>query len=128
MPDAKPKKKILIIDDEADFTTLVKMNLEKAGDYEVMTENVSSASLNTTKAFKPDLILLDILMPVVEGGEVAARLQEDMLTKDIPIVFLTAIVGRDEVKKHGGLIGGRVFVSKPVDIKELTEIIDKNAK
>lgn len=120
------KKKILVIDDEKDFTKLIKFNLERTGRYEVRTENQPTLSLAATKEFKPDLILLDILMPAPDGSEVASQLQDDEDTKKIPIIFLTAIIGEKEAKASGGVIGGRVFVAKPVEIKQLIEVIEKN--
>lgn len=66
------EKKILIVDDEEDFTKLIKLNLERTGEYEVEIENGGLRGLAAAREFKPDLILLDILMPDMEGGEVAS--------------------------------------------------------
>ncbi|MFA5314948.1 MAG: response regulator, partial [Candidatus Omnitrophota bacterium] len=84
--------------------------------------------LAAAKAFQPDLVLLDILMPDLMGSEVAAQMKEDDDTKDIPVVFLTAVVGKEEVVQRGGVIGGHLFVAKPVDIKQLIEVIDENIR
>ncbi|MDD2866570.1 MAG: response regulator [Candidatus Omnitrophica bacterium] len=124
----KNKKKILVIDDEADFTKLIRLNLEQTGKFEVRTENRGAAALAAAKAFRPDLVLLDILMPDLMGSEVAAQMKEDDDTKDIPVVFLTAVVGKEEVVQRGGVIGGHLFVAKPVDIKQLIEVIDENIR
>ncbi|MCX5696791.1 MAG: response regulator [Candidatus Omnitrophica bacterium] len=126
MWEKKGGKKILIVDDEEDFTKLIKLNLERTGKYEVKTENQGAFGFTTAKAFKPDLILLDILLPDAEGSEVASQLKDDEATRNIPIVFLTAIIAKQEVKESGGVIGGHPFISKPVDIKQLIEVIDKN--
>lgn len=120
------KKKILIVDDEENFTRLVKMNLEKTGRYEVRQENMGSNGLGVAKEFKPDLILLDILMQDTEGGEVAAQLKNDAATKDIPLVFLTAAVKKEEVGEGCSIIGGHPFVAKPVSIGDLINCIEKN--
>ncbi len=120
-----PKKKILIVDDEKDFTQLVKMNLEETGQYEVTVENRGASGFAAAKEFKPDLILLDILMPDMEGSEVASQLNEDNDTKSIPVVFLTAIVKEDEVKESGGLIAGRRFIAKPVSADKLIDVIER---
>ena len=101
------KKKILVIDDEKDFTKLVKLNLEQTGDYEVMIENEGTSALNTIRQFKPDLILLDIVMPDANGGEIAQEIRLDEGLKSIPVVFLTAIVTKEEVASQGGKMGGR---------------------
>ncbi|MDD5618322.1 MAG: response regulator [Candidatus Omnitrophica bacterium] len=120
------KKKILIIDDEVDFTKVVKLNLEGTGRYEVKAENKGSLGLAAAKEFKPDLVLLDILMLDMEGSEVAYQLRSDEETKDIPIVFLTAVIRKREAEENKGIIGGYPFIAKPVGIDELTEVIEKN--
>lgn len=123
----REKKRILVVDDEVDFTRLMKMNLERTGKYQVRIENQSVLALEAAKVFKPHLILLDILMPDVMGNEVAAQLKEDEGTKDIPIIFLTAVVGKDEVTKMGSVIGGRLFLAKPVEMASLLDMIEKNS-
>lgn len=119
------KRKILIIDDEVDFTKLVKMNLETTNKYEVITENNASDGLTTAKRFKPDLILLDIIMPDMDGGEVCFQIENDEETKDIPIIFLTAVATQRDVKENN-IIKGRPFVSKPIHMEQLTATIDDN--
>jgi CheY-like chemotaxis protein len=119
------KKKILIIDDEEKFTKYVKLNLESAGNYEVMVENHSSHSLEAARMFKPDLILLDVMMPRMDGVEVFERLQNEDVCKNIPVVFLTAIVTKKEVD-HKGAIGGHPFIAKPVTLENLIAGIEKN--
>jgi len=119
------KKKILLIDDEQDFTQLVKMNLEATGKYEVKIENRGALGFAAAKQFKPDLILLDILMPDMEGSEVASKLNEDKDTKNIPIVILTAIIKEDEVKESGGFIAGYHFLAKPVSTDKLINMIEQ---
>lgn len=120
------KKKILVVDDEVDFTKLMKMNLEETGKYTVRVENQGAQALAAAKAFQPDLILMDILMPDIMGNEAAAELKEDPRTQNIPIIFLTAVVGKDEVDNKGSVIGGRIFIAKPVDLATLEEMIEKN--
>ena len=120
------KKKILIVDDEELFTKLVKLNLEKTGDYEVRVENKGSQGLAAAREFQPDLILLDILMEDMEGSEVASQLKNDANTKDIPVVFLTAVVRKEEVESGCGVIGGRPFIAKPVSVNELVDCIERN--
>ena len=119
------KKKILIIDDEDAFTKLVKMNLEATEKYEVKVENKGALGFDVARAFKPDLILLDILMPDMEGSEVASQLSGDKDTKSIPVVFLTAMVKESEIKDSDGMIGGRYFAAKPISSNELIAIIER---
>lgn len=105
---------------------MVKMNLEATGEYEVGVENKGSLGVASAKAFKPDLILLDIIMPDVEGSHLAAQLKEDVNTQDIPIVFLTAVVTKEETEAAGGVIAGHPFIAKPINVKELIDCIEKN--
>ena len=121
------KKKILIIDDEEDFTNIVKSNLDGFGTYEVAVENKAVNAISTIKLFKPDLILLDIIMPEIDGGEIACQVESSQDTQNTPIVFLTAALTKNEAASHkGGQIGGRVFMAKPVTLKELVDCIEKN--
>ncbi len=120
------KKRILIIDDEPGITRLVRLNLERTGKYEVREENDSVRALATAQEFQPDLILLDVVMPELDGSDVVARLKTDAKLKNVPVVFLTATVRKSEVDSHGGIIGGFSFLGKPVSAAELMECVDKN--
>jgi CheY-like chemotaxis protein len=122
------KKRILIIDDEESFTRLIKLNLEQTGNYEVKTENRGALGLPTAKAFKPDLILLDVMMPEVDGGDVCYQLKNANETRNVPVVFLTAAVAREEVEKSSGSIGGHSFIAKPVEIEQLIDVIEKTIR
>ena len=122
------KKRILIIDDETSFTSLLKLNLEDTGAYDVRVENSGKRGLAAAREFKPNLILLDVVMPDMDGGDVAAQIKADPKVGKIPIVFLTASVMREEVDSEGGFIAGHPFIAKPVGIKELVDCIDKNIK
>src|SRR4051812_16710914 len=99
-----PAKRILVVDDQAQNTQLLKTYLER-NDYVVKEENNSRTTLAAGEQFKPDLILLDVMMPGVDGGELAARFKASPTLKGIPIVFLTATVTKAEVNAGGGLIG-----------------------
>jgi CheY-like chemotaxis protein len=118
------KKRILVVDDESGFTKLLKLTLEKTGDYVVLEENTGVAALGVARDFRPDLVLLDIIMPKADGGEIAARFKADPVLKDTPIVFLTAIVSKREAKSVGH-IDGLPFISKPVSLEELKGCIEK---
>jgi len=121
------KKKILIVDDESGFTHLLKLTLEKAGDFTVLEENDGTRAREVARTFRPDLILLDIVMPKIDGGEVASQIKSDPVLKDTRIVFLTAIVSKKEAAA-GGLIGGFPFLSKPVTLEGLIQCINENLK
>ena len=123
------KRKILIIDDEPGFTHVVRLSLERTGFYEVKEENASLRALSAAREFKPDLILLDVVMPGMDGGDIAAKLKADPELCDIPVVFLTATVPKRETTGGGSLVsGGFVFLAKPVGIKELIKCIEDNLK
>ncbi|MFH2146227.1 MAG: response regulator [Candidatus Omnitrophota bacterium] len=120
------EKKILIIDDEVSFTNLVKLNLETKGSFTVRTESKGLNAVAAAKEFKPDMILLDIIMPDMSGGDVAFELEHDEVTKDIPIVFLTAAVKSEEVNSaEDGMIGGHTFIAKPTTVDVLLDCIEK---
>lgn len=117
---------ILAVDDEESLTFFIKLNLqnEKRYDFQVTTANSGEEGLRLARSIHPDLILLDIMMPDLSGTEVAEKLQMDARTKNIPIIFLTAIVQKDEVSEEGGMIGGREFIAKPVGKEELVNRIE----
>ncbi len=123
-PVTRRKKKILLIDDEEDFCFFVKLNLEQTGKYEVMTATTGSQGLIMASEDPPDLILLDIIMPEMSGGQVAELLLENPKTKDTSVLFITAIASRSEVQSQEGVIGGRRFIAKPVTPLELMAKID----
>ena len=119
------KKRILVIDDERDMTLLVRLNLHKTGRYEVREENNASRALATAREYRPDLILLDVMMPELDGGDVLALLKDDSRLREVPVVFLTATVLKEEVKSKGGTIGGYPFIPKPFQVETLVSQIDK---
>jgi CheY-like chemotaxis protein len=119
------KKRILVVDDEPALTRMVKLNLERTGDYEVRTENQGLMAIPAAREFKPDLILLDFMMPDMTGDEVSAELKEDPDLARIKQIFMTAIVTKDETGETGSLIGGNEFLAKPVKADELIAAIER---
>ena len=122
------KRRVLIVDDQSGFTRVIKLTLEKTGDYEVLEKNTSAGVVATAAEFDPDLILLDVIMPGSDGGDVVALLKEDRRTRDLPVIFLTATVRKQEIDDQGGVIGGYPFLPKPVPAKELIAAIEKHAR
>ena len=118
------KKKILVVDDEASLTRMLRRNLEATGKYEVREENSGVLAYVSAQQFQPDLIMLDVAMPDVDGGEVAARILDDENLKNIPIVFLTAILKKEEAESTGSNIAGRTFLAKPVKLDDLITCIE----
>jgi CheY-like chemotaxis protein len=122
---AKGKRRILIVDDDSNSTHLVKILLERSGPYLVLEENDATKADQTAHSFKPDVILLDIVMPKIDGGELATQIQADRKLHDTPIIFVTALVTQGEAKS-GLQIQGHPFVAKPISIPELIDAIEKH--
>ena len=122
---AKEKRRILIVDDDADSTHLVKILLERSGPYLVLEENDPSKADQTPHNFKPDVILLDIVMPKIDGGELATQIEADRQLHDTPIIFLTALATQGDAKS-GLHIQGHPLVAKPISIPELIDAIEKH--
>jgi len=121
----KGKRRILIVDDDANSTHLVKILLERSGPYFVQEENDPTKADQTAHEFKPDVILLDIVMPKMDGGELAEQIEADRELHDTPIIFLTALVTHGEAKS-GLHIQGHPLVAKPISIPELIDAIEKH--
>jgi CheY-like chemotaxis protein len=119
------KRRILIVDDDANSTHLVKILLERSGPYLVLEENDPTKADQTAHSFKPDLILLDIVMPKIDGGELATQIQADRELHDTPIIFVTALATHGEAKS-GRHIQGHPLVAKPISIPELIDAIEKH--
>ncbi len=119
------KKRILVVDDEPALTRMVKLNLERTGNYEVRTENQGSLAVQAAREFKPDLIFLDVMMPDMTGDEVSAQLKEDEELSQIKFIFMTAIVTKNETESMGSNIGGNEFLAKPVKTDELLATIER---
>lgn len=117
------KKRILAVDDEAANTRLLKLYLERTNDYEVLEVNDARIALATADEFQPQLILLDVMMPGIDGGELASCFKASPKLTAVPIVFLTASVKKGEVEAGGGRIGGHFFLAKPVILTELVACI-----
>ncbi|MGD0281497.1 MAG: response regulator [Dissulfurispiraceae bacterium] len=113
------RTKILMIDDEEDLAYFVRVNLEKTGKFTVLSATRGSEGIKLAKSEKPDLILLDLVMPEMDGGQVAAQLLANTSTKKIPIIFLTALAEKEQVEAYEGKIGGRDYIAKPVTSEEL---------
>jgi len=122
---SKEKRRILIVDDDPDSTHLVKILLEKTGNYVVLEENDADQAHQSARNFRPDAILLDIMMPNTDGGEVAAQIEADPELRSTPIIFLTALVTEPETKA-GLRIEGHRSLSKPINIPQLIDQIEES--
>ncbi len=119
------KHKILIIDDEAPFTRLVKITLEETGEYLVMEDNEGTNAVELARELNPDLILLDVIMPKTDGGAIAFNFRSDSQLSKTPIVFLTAVVSKESATVHKQL-GGFPCLAKPITPEELIACIAAN--
>jgi len=119
------KRRILIVDNDRESTHVAKILLERTGRYLVLEENDATKAHESARNFRPDVILLDIVMPETDGGEVAAQIQADPDLQRTPIIFLTALVTKAEAKT-GLRIQGHPFLAKPISIPELVEGIEEN--
>jgi len=115
-------KTILVADDEPRIVQLVDSMLSRAG-YRVVSAANGREALERVAEAKPDLILLDILMPEIDGTVVAQTLREQEDTSAIPVVFLTSLVDGTEVEREGPEIGGHLFLAKPFKFEELLSVI-----
>lgn len=121
------KKRIMVIDDEEDFTKMIKMRLESSGSYEVKVLPQVKDILVSVHAFKPDVILLDLLMPVIGGLEVCKMLNNDPIGINIPIIILSAL-DKDADKMMAYKLGIVDYLEKPIDSGRLISSIEKAIK
>ncbi|MDP3042354.1 MAG: response regulator [Candidatus Omnitrophota bacterium] len=122
------KKRVLIIDDEENFCKLVKKNIEQTGEFEVHMAINGADGIKLAREIKPDLILLDVVMPEMDGGDVVALIRNDKSIKDTPIVFLTAIVREEEASAQASFTKGYSLLSKTVTVGGLIACIKKNIR
>lgn len=117
------KRKILIIDDEEYFGKLAKKNLELLGNLEVDTATNGIEGVNLAKEIKPDLILLDIMMPGIDGFEVLKRLKADSETVKIPVIMLSAKED-EESKVKAAQLYDELYLTKPIESEKLKAKIE----
>jgi len=118
------RKNILIVDDERDVLLVLEKGLTAEG-YSVITASNGNDAISLAKSRRPDLIILDVLMPDMEGPEVKRKLKEDPETKDIPLIFLTGMFPKREDDQEGRIVAGYVLFEKPYDILELVFAIEQ---
>ena len=117
MKKQKMKKKVLVVDDEKDIVDILKYNLERENEYEVYTAKDGKEALELAENI-PDLILLDIMMPELNGFEVCKQLKNNPVTSKIPVIFLTA--KENEIDEILGLeIGADDYITKPFNSREV---------
>jgi len=122
----KKKKKILVVDDELDMLMVIKLRLEASG-FEVITATDGLEGLNAARKDNPDLIVLDIMLPKMNGYKVARFLKFDEEYKKIPIVMLTAL-GGEEDRTTGIETGADAYLTKPFETEQLLSAVRKFLK
>lgn len=117
-----PSKRILIVDDTEDIRIVLARRLQSWG-YESLEAGTGEEGLEMVYKHMPDLVLLDIMMPKMKGRDVCAKMKADPKTKDIPVIFLTALGLADHVKA-GMELGAEDYIVKPFEPAELRERIE----
>jgi len=121
----KKKSRILIVDDNRRFAETERLVLQRTGKYVVCVENDARRALETARSFNPDLILVDLLMPGIDGTDVAGQIDADWALHGVPIVFLTALITAEEASDGRRIYGHRIF-AKPRKSLELVRVIEEN--
>jgi len=116
------KKKILLIDDEEDLTEMLSYRLMAAG-YDIDIANDGATGVKRTKEYKPDIIILDLMMPEMSGYEVADELRKDQELSSIPFIVFTAAVNK-ELEERVNHMGAADYITKPFEPEDLIEKIN----
>jgi len=109
--------RILIVDDEPNIVLALELLMKKEG-YEVHTVDDGERAVQAAKELRPDLILLDIMMPKMDGYEVCQRIRSDVLLKDVSIIMLTA-KGREVEREKGLALGADHYITKPFSTRQV---------
>jgi len=119
------KSRILIVDNNAQFANRVRLLLEATGNYIACGVNDPRRALERARSFKPDLVVVDLIMPRADGLEVAAQLEADWALHAVPIVFMTALITPEEAR-DGRRINGHRVVPKPTHGFDLIKVVEEN--
>jgi CheY-like chemotaxis protein len=118
------EKRILIADDDPVILRLIQVNLELEG-YEVLTANNGEEAVQVANAEHPDLVILDIMMPRLDGYQACEQLKATESTREIPVIFLSAKAQQGDIEK-GQSFGVAAYLTKPFDPTELLEVVEKH--
>ena len=119
------KRRILVVDDESSITQIVKMVLDRNGGFMVETLNRSARALEVARAFKPDLIMTDLLMPEVPGDQLIRDLRTDNALCRVPVLMFTSTATREEVMARNQALGDVPFLPKPSNAEVMMEAIEQ---
>ena len=118
------KKRVLVVEDQSAVCDLVsEMVQSHPRCVSVGTASDGLSAIELALRLKPDILVLDVIMPGVDGGELASRIKADSLLKEVPVIFLTATVSKREAAE-GVFTGGYLFLPKPVGLKNLVECME----
>jgi len=120
-------KKILLVDDEIDILGSLG-NILKSNNYEVSSTMEGKRVMGLAKQIAPDVIILDVLMPDMDGTEVALELEKDPATQDIPVIFLTGMLPKEKELPYKKTNALHYAVAKPVTAEELLQVIETALK
>ncbi len=121
----KVKQRILLVDDDPGVAGIVRQALEKTGNYDVRVEYRGIDSLPAARAFRPDLLVLDVVMPDCDGPDVLSQFREDAELRHTPVMFLTGTMTEEGMATRGGLIAGYTIVSKQTPVGKLIRYVDQ---
>jgi DNA-binding response OmpR family regulator len=117
------KTKLLLIDDDLALGGMLKLKIEKTGDYDVTYSPDGDRIVELAREVKPDLVILDIDMPGTDGGDARTLLRKNPDTEGIPVLFLSSLVTNEDVAASDGVIGHQHMASKQATIGELIDRI-----
>ncbi len=117
-------KRILLIDDEVDFTELAMVALERSGEFQIKTLNDARDALAVAREFRPDLIVSDIVMPNKDGAELVRELKNDAELRSIPVIVMSALLNQSAIAyKEIGELDVAEILEKPIRLDQLRERI-----
>jgi two-component system response regulator MtrA len=123
--ESNEKPRILIVDNNSKFARNARLLLDRSGKYVACTVIDPRRALEIARSFKPDLLLVDLIMRQFDGIEVAAQLEADWALHGVPIVFLTSLITTEEAKDGRRVYGHRIL-PKPARSSELFELVEQN--
>ena len=119
------KTRVLIVDDNRHFAEGARTILQRTGQYTVCVETNAPRALETARSFKPDLLLVDLVMPEIDGAELAKQIGADWALHHVPIVFVTALITPEEAS-DGRRIDGHRVSAKPHTAAKLLRVVEEN--
>lgn len=124
-PENAPKTRVLVVDDEAAITQMMEINLTAAGNYEVLTTNESVKARELAAEFMPDILLLDVVMPGLDGGDVLREIRSIPELFEVPAIMITALASNVEINQDDVIATGDcVMLPKPVRLAKLIETME----